>query len=81
MRLVRDRGAWDDGFVDALCEPPQSFSYGGVIAHVLEFGAIRRHALLGVLRELGAPVPRSMDILENEAALTPEVIDRRRERA
>ena len=29
-RAIRDRGAWDDAFVDALCEPPQSFTYGGV---------------------------------------------------
>jgi AraC-like DNA-binding protein len=55
-RAIRDRGAWDDAFVDALCEPPQSFTYGGVIAHVLGYGAVRREALAGVLRELGAPV-------------------------
>jgi AraC-like DNA-binding protein len=57
VRAVRERGAWDDAFVDALCEPPESFPYGGVVAHVLEFGAIRRHALAGVLRELGAELP------------------------
>ncbi len=50
---IRERGAWDDAFVDGLCEPPESFTYGGVLAHVLEFGAVRRHALAGVLRELG----------------------------
>ena len=55
-RTVRDRGAWDDAFVDALCEPPQSFTYGGVIAHVAHFGAVRTHALAGVLAELGAEV-------------------------
>ena len=44
-KSIRDRGAFDDAFVDALCEPPQSFTYGGVIAHVLTFGAIRREAL------------------------------------
>lgn len=53
VRAIRDRGAWDDAFVDALCEPPQSFTYGGVVAHVLEFGAIRREQLAGVLAELG----------------------------
>jgi AraC-like DNA-binding protein len=53
-RSLRDRGAWDDAFVDALCEPPQSFTYGGVFAHVLEYGAIRREMLASVLRELGA---------------------------
>ena len=55
-RSVHDRGAWDDAFVDALCEPPQSFTYGGVLAHITHFGAIRTHALAGVLAELGAEV-------------------------
>jgi AraC-like DNA-binding protein len=55
-RSIGDRGAWDDAFVDALCEPPQSFTYGGVLAHVTHFGAIRTHALAGVLAELGADV-------------------------
>jgi AraC family transcriptional regulator len=55
-RSVRDRGAWDDAFVDALCEPPQSFTFGGVFAHVLEYGAIRREMLASVLGELGARV-------------------------
>jgi AraC-like DNA-binding protein len=55
-RAIRDRGAWDDAFVDALCEPPQSFTYGGVLAHILSFGAVRREMLAAVLRELGATV-------------------------
>jgi AraC family transcriptional regulator len=67
-RQVRDRGAWDDAFVDALCEPPQSFTYGGVISHVLTYGAIRREALASVLAELGA-VPCSGDPIEWEAGL------------
>jgi AraC-like DNA-binding protein len=70
LRVVREigaRGGWDDAFVDALCEPPMSFTYGGVVAHVLEYGAIRRHALMGVLRELGADLPASGDLLEWEA--------------
>jgi AraC family transcriptional regulator len=55
-KRVRDRGAYDDAFVDALCEPPQSFTYGGVLSHVLGWGAVRREALASVLRELGAEV-------------------------
>ncbi|HSD80987.1 MAG TPA: helix-turn-helix domain-containing protein, partial [Solirubrobacteraceae bacterium] len=71
VRAIRERGAWDDAFVDALCEPPQSFTYGGVVAHVLTFGAIRREALAGVLAELGARVPAATaDPLEWEAAAT-----------
>ncbi len=57
-RSIRDRGAWDDGFVDALCEPPQSFTFGGVLAHVVTYGAIRREMLASVLAELGAIPPR-----------------------
>lgn len=56
-RAIRDRGAWDDAFVDALCEPPQSFTYGGVLAHVVTYGAIRREMLASVLTELGAIAP------------------------
>lgn len=67
-RRIRDRGAWDDAFVDALCEPPQSFTYGGVISHILTYGAIRREALAAVLRELGASLPASGDPIEWEAA-------------
>lgn len=33
---------WDTGFVDAVCEPPQTFTYGGAVAHVLTFSAYRR---------------------------------------
>ncbi len=66
-RSIRDRGAWDDMFVDALCEPPQSFTYGGVLAHVLTYGAVRREALAGVLAELGCPPPASGDPIEWEA--------------
>jgi AraC-like DNA-binding protein len=67
-RSIRDRGAWDDAFVDALCEPPQSFTYGGVLSHILAYGAVRREMLASVLRELGADVPSSGDPIEWEAA-------------
>jgi AraC family transcriptional regulator len=67
-RRIRDRRAWDDAFVDALCEPPQSFTYGGVLAHVLGYGAVRREALAGVLAELGVRVLSSGDPIEWEAS-------------
>ena len=66
-RAVRDAGAWDDAFVDALCEPPQSFTYGGVLAHILSYGAVRREMLASVLAELGARPPSSGDPIEWEA--------------
>jgi AraC family transcriptional regulator len=62
-KRIRDSGAFDDAFVDALCEPPQSFTYGGVLAHILVFGAIRREALAGVLAELGAEIGSADPIL------------------
>jgi len=54
VRAIHARHAWDDAFVDALCEPPESFTYAGVISHVLTYGAVRREMLASVLAELGA---------------------------
>jgi AraC-like DNA-binding protein len=70
VRAVRDRGAWDDAFVDALCEPPESFSYGGVVTHILTFGVVRREMLASVLRELGAEVSEG-DPINWEAGRAP----------
>ncbi len=53
---VRDRGTWEDTFVDALCEPPEAFTFGGMFAHVITFNAHRRMVALEVLRGLGVPV-------------------------
>ena len=39
---VVDADRLDDTFVDALCEPAEVFTYGGMIAHVLTFAAHRR---------------------------------------
>jgi AraC family transcriptional regulator len=52
-RRVRERAAWDDAFVDALCDPPQSFTFGAVVAHVLTFSAHRRQVLGQALATLG----------------------------
>ena len=51
-RLERD-GRWGAAFVDALCRPPELFVYADVVAHVLDYGAARRHVLAGALHELG----------------------------
>jgi AraC family transcriptional regulator len=42
VREVTEQGRLDDTFVDALCEPAEVFTYGGMIAHVLTFAAHRR---------------------------------------
>jgi AraC family transcriptional regulator len=48
-----DERAWNDTFIDALSDPPQSFTFGGVIAHVITYSAYRREVLIGSLAELG----------------------------
>ncbi|MCC7362305.1 MAG: helix-turn-helix transcriptional regulator [Anaerolineales bacterium] len=52
-RQVRDEQRWDEQFVDALCEPPETFSYGGMLAHVLTFSAFRRSAALKLFELAG----------------------------
>ena len=44
------------------------YAYGGVVAHVLEFGTIRRHHLASVLVELGAEIAASDDPILSEQA-------------
>jgi AraC-like DNA-binding protein len=49
VREVCDEGRLDDTFVDATCEPPRVFTYGGMVAHVLTFAAHRRTLVAGAL--------------------------------
>jgi AraC family transcriptional regulator len=56
LKDVRNRSAWDDTFVDALCEPPETFTFGGMFAHVITFNAYRRMVAMDVLRGLGVKV-------------------------
>jgi AraC family transcriptional regulator len=53
VREVADQGRLDDTFVDALCEPAEVFTYGGMIAHVLTFAAVRRLVVLGAFENVG----------------------------
>ena len=53
VRELCDGGRLDDTFVDALCEPPEVFTYGGVIAHVLTYAAHRRTLVAGALYTAG----------------------------
>jgi AraC family transcriptional regulator len=71
LKDVRDRGAWDDTFVDALCEPAETFTYGGMFAHVITFNAYRRLAALDALQRLGAGMNGSGCPSEYEAAMKP----------
>ncbi|SDD51203.1 DinB superfamily protein [Geodermatophilus telluris] len=56
VRDVARRGAWNDRLVDALCEPPESFVLGSVVAHVLTFSAHRRLLARHWLRAAGVAV-------------------------
>ena len=56
LKDVRNRSAWDDTFVDALCEPPETFTFGGMFAHVITFNAHRRMLAMDALRGLGVRV-------------------------
>jgi AraC family transcriptional regulator len=59
LAMVRDierRGAWNDRVVDALCDPPETFVIGSVVAHVLTFAAHRRQLARQLLRSLGREV-------------------------
>jgi AraC family transcriptional regulator len=53
VRQIVDEGRLDETFVDAECEPPEVFTYGGLIAHVLTFAAHRRLLVLGAMASAG----------------------------
>ena len=63
IREVSEQDRLDDTFIDALCEPAEVFTYGGMVAHVLTFAAHRRTLVAGALidagvTDLGAGDPR-----------------------
>jgi hypothetical protein len=53
VREIADGGRLDETFVDAICDPPEVFTYGGMIAHVLTFAAHRRTLVCGALIDAG----------------------------
>ena len=68
---VRNRSAWDDTFVDALCEPAETFTYGGVFAHIMTFNGHRRLMALDALRQLGVETEGFGDPMEYEESVAP----------
>ena len=44
---------FDETFVDAVCDPPEMFTYGGMVAHVLTYAAHRRILVHGALEDAG----------------------------
>jgi AraC family transcriptional regulator len=53
VRAIVDEGRLDETFVDAICDPPEVFTYGGMVAHVLTFAAHRRTLVCGALESAG----------------------------
>jgi len=53
VRGIRKRDDWDTSFIDTTCDPPETFSHGSAIAHVITFSAHRRELVIGALRKLG----------------------------
>lgn len=68
---IRSRSAWDDTFVDALCEPAEAFTFGGVFAHIMTFNAHRRLIALDALRQLGVQTKGFGDPMEYEESVAP----------
>ena len=53
VQAIVAEGRLDETFVDAICDPPEIFTYGGMIAHVLTFAAHRRTLVCGALIDAG----------------------------
>ncbi len=53
VRAIVAEGRLDETFVDAVCDPPEVFTYGGMIAHVLTFAAHRRTLVCGAFQDAG----------------------------
>ena len=69
VRQVRDEGRWDEEFTDALCEPPERFTFGGVVAHIVTFDAFRRSMAIKMLNNLGVTDVGYGDPIEWERAV------------
>ena len=71
LNEVRNRNAWSDTFVDALCEPPETFTFVGMFAHVITFNTYQRLLALDALRRLGVKVEGFGCPTEYEASVAP----------
>jgi AraC family transcriptional regulator len=52
-RKVSREKLWESSFIDMVCEPPETFTYGGMIAHVLTFSAYRRTVVIETMEAFG----------------------------
>jgi hypothetical protein len=65
VKGIASRGSWDTAFVDATCDPPESFTPGGAAAHALRWDAHRRLIATSALNAAGGRPP-SPDPLATE---------------
>jgi len=72
VKRCREQNAWNQTFVDDLCEPPETFTFGGMIAHVFTFGITRRQLALEILRNMGVEDLSYGDPITWERSLEPQ---------
>lgn len=68
---VRNRGAWDETFVDALCEPAETFTFGGLFAHVVTYNSFRRLTAFNAFQRLGVQMEGFGCPMEYEMSVAP----------
>lgn len=56
VRKVEKEGSWDLTFVDAECDPPEVFSYGGIVNMQIVYTSHERVILEQHLRRIGQPI-------------------------
>jgi AraC family transcriptional regulator len=66
---IRDESKWQAVFVDALCIPPETFSFSSVVAHVITYSAHQRIVILHALQRFGINDLGYGDPIEFERAL------------
>ena len=64
VRSTVEEGRLDDTFLDVTCDQPKVYTYGGMIAHVLTFAAVRRLVVLGAYDTLGVTDLHAGDPME-----------------
>ncbi|PKN88482.1 MAG: hypothetical protein CVU46_00940 [Chloroflexi bacterium HGW-Chloroflexi-8] len=66
---VRDENLWNASFIDMVCKPPETFTYTGMIAHVITFSAYRRTVVIEAFEHFGIEDFGSGDPIEWQRAL------------
>lgn len=64
LAAVEKDNSYDMTFVDAVCDPPEVFSYVGVLTHALTYAAYRRMVISQELRTLDVGIDGVRDPIE-----------------